>query len=190
MGAKNLDRIPMAEWRRKAETVADMQAQGWDVITKCQACGLAMTVNLDLVGWVAGPRTVLWNRKARCRRIGCSGFVEFQGRPPRRQTYEPLRAPAPSDVPVGGAGTPSPDPNTPRLSMLVETGSDLHVRCTRCDKDYVLTADRAVKAFGRQTTFADMRKALRAECRAGGACEITAGTRLPPDGPMRRPGGV
>ena len=185
MGAKNLDRIPMAEWRRKAETVADMQAQGWDVITRCQACGLAMTVNLDLVGWVSGPGTVLWNRKARCRRIGCSGFVEFQGRPPRRQTYEPLRAPEPSGGVAGGAVAPEP----PLLSMLVETGQDLHVLCIRCDKDYVLTADRAVKAFGRQTTFADMRKTLRAECRAGGDCEVTAGTRLRPDGPPRRPGG-
>lgn len=93
MGSKRLDRIPIAEWRCVAETAADMRAKGWDVITRCQACGLMMPVDLDLIVWRSGAKTSLWNRKARCRRIGCQGWVEFQGRPPGVRLYATLSAP-------------------------------------------------------------------------------------------------
>ena len=95
MGTKNRDRIPIAEWRRAVEAVADMQAKGWDVVTRCQACGLMMAVDLDLIAWRSGAKTSLWNRKARCRRIGCQGWVEFQGRPPGVRVYATLAADEP-----------------------------------------------------------------------------------------------
>jgi hypothetical protein len=49
-----------------------------------------MAVDLDLIAWRSGAKTILWNRKARCRRIG--GWVEFQARFPGRGVYETLAA--------------------------------------------------------------------------------------------------
>jgi hypothetical protein len=64
-----------------------MRAAGWDVISYCRACHLTMRVNLKLVERISGPETVLWNRQSKCRRIGCSGTVEFQGRAPELMTH-------------------------------------------------------------------------------------------------------
>ena len=77
MGLRNYDRWSPEEWRRTAETVAQMHKARWDVLSYCRACHLTMRVDLALVERVSGPHTVLWNRKARCRRIGCDGVVEF-----------------------------------------------------------------------------------------------------------------
>jgi hypothetical protein len=97
MGVKHPDRIPIAEWRFGAETVAAMQAKEWDVISHCLKCGLTMPVDLDLIAWRSGAKTSLWNRRAPCRRIGCQGMVEFQGRPPGRSRHETLTAPWPGE---------------------------------------------------------------------------------------------
>jgi hypothetical protein len=67
MGRRNIERIPIGYFRATVVTVADMQRTRWDVISKCAACGLMMPVDLDLVAWRSGAKTVLWNRKARCR---------------------------------------------------------------------------------------------------------------------------
>lgn len=91
MGARNPDRIPIAQRWRQGRTVADMAAGGWDVISRCEACALAMQVDLKLVARVSGPDTSLWNRRARCRRLLCGGFVEFLGRAPGMDWHEPLR---------------------------------------------------------------------------------------------------
>jgi hypothetical protein len=99
MGSRNLDRVPIREWRRKVETVADMLRERWDVVSKCQACGLMMQTNLRLVARVSGPETSLWNRKEPCRRLGCAGHVEFLARVPGRRDYQPLAAPWPDGKP-------------------------------------------------------------------------------------------
>jgi len=95
MGMRNPDRIPIAMWRSKIETVTDMRAAGWDVVSKCHRCGLMMAVNLRLVG--SGAKTSLWNRKEPCRRIGCGGFVDFLARVPPRGDCQQLTAPWPDD---------------------------------------------------------------------------------------------
>jgi hypothetical protein len=95
LGSRNPDRIRITMRRRKCETVAQMHAAGWDVISKCQACGLIMRVNLKLNAKVSGPSTSLWNRKERCRRLGCTGFVEFQVRASDVGWLETLSAPWP-----------------------------------------------------------------------------------------------
>ena len=83
-----------------------MRAAGWDVISKCHACGLMMAVNLRLVARVSGPVTSLWNRKEPCRRIGCGGFVDFLARVPPRGDYQQLVAPWPEGKSPGpGDGT-------------------------------------------------------------------------------------
>ena len=92
MGLRNYDRWSPEEWRRTAETVAQMRKAGWDVLSYCRACHLTMRVDLALVERVSGPQAVLWNRQARCRRIGCDGVVEFRGKNPKITTYIRLRA--------------------------------------------------------------------------------------------------
>jgi hypothetical protein len=100
MGRKNIDRIPLTDRYGEGQTVAHMAVAGWEVITRCQACGLMMVVDLKLVATVSGPATSLWNRKARCRRIGCNGWVQFQAKAPGMPYYSELaidhdRAPEP-----------------------------------------------------------------------------------------------
>ena len=92
MGSRNPDRVSIQVRRAKCETVEAMRREGWDVLAKCDLCGLLLRVDLALVIRVAGPRTSLWNRKARCRRVGCLGWVEFQARAPGMAWHEALRA--------------------------------------------------------------------------------------------------
>lgn len=94
MGSRNPDRIPFHQRRARCETVADMDAQGWDVISKCLTCGLMMQVDLKLIAKVSGPRTTLWNRRQGCRRLGCIGMVQFLARiPSLNSSHYPLETP-------------------------------------------------------------------------------------------------
>ncbi len=96
---RNLDRVPIHRRRREAETVAQMRDQHWDVISKCQACGLVMKVDLAAVAKAASPKLSLWNRHPRCRRMFCHGRVDFQARAPGMDGHQLLDAewPDPSD---------------------------------------------------------------------------------------------
>lgn len=100
MGAKNPDRIPVAARFGKCRTVADMLSQRWDVISKCQTCDLTMQADLALIARISGPATMLWNRKARCRRLHCAGVVEFMARAPGMAWHEYLRFDAREPDPV------------------------------------------------------------------------------------------
>ncbi len=93
MGHRNSDRVPIAYRRARCETVAQMRRDRWDVISKCEACGLIMRVDLALIIRVRGPAVSLWNRKARCRRLGCGGWVAFQARAPGMDLHDALTAP-------------------------------------------------------------------------------------------------
>jgi hypothetical protein len=99
MGTRNPDRVPLAYRRRRCETVADMIDQGWDVISRCRRCELLMTVDLQMIARVRGPAFSLWCRKSRCRRIGCTGVVEFQAKAPGMAWHEALEAPWPDGKP-------------------------------------------------------------------------------------------
>ncbi len=92
-------RIPIAMRRRGCETVEQMHHAGWDVIACCDACMLIMRVSLPTIIKVRGPTFSLWNRKARCRRFSCVGFVEFRGRAPGMECHDPLTAPWPDHKP-------------------------------------------------------------------------------------------
>ncbi|HLK15667.1 MAG TPA: hypothetical protein VKT78_12765, partial [Fimbriimonadaceae bacterium] len=81
------------DWRRRSETVSDLLRDHIEVISVCTKCDLKMPVDLRLVARVSGPRTSLWNRKARCRRLGCAGFVEFHAKFWGMNIYQPMRAP-------------------------------------------------------------------------------------------------
>lgn len=76
-----------------------MEAQGWDLISRCDQCHLMMRVNLRVVARVKGADFSLWNQKARCRRIGCQGWTSFQARAPGMHFHAPLEAPWPAGKP-------------------------------------------------------------------------------------------
>ena len=92
MGHRNPDRVPLSYRRERCETVSKMRRDGWDVISQCEKCGLTMSVNLALVIRVSGPDVSLWNKKAKCRRLGCRGFVSFLARAPGMPSHEALEA--------------------------------------------------------------------------------------------------
>jgi hypothetical protein len=96
MGRRNYERWPPEAWRRSAKTVARMRANGWTVLAYCPACTLTIAVDLALVERIRGADFSLWNRRAPCRRLGCPGKVEFQGKPPEVVQPFPLRAAWPS----------------------------------------------------------------------------------------------
>jgi hypothetical protein len=95
MGTKSPARIPLAMRRKGCETVEQMHRANWDVLSRCDACALVMRVNLAAIIKVNGPQFSLWNRKARCRRIGCVGFVDFQAKAPGMECHDLLIAPWP-----------------------------------------------------------------------------------------------
>jgi hypothetical protein len=99
MGRTNPDRIPIRDRRRFAETVGQMQAQGWDVIARCDHCRVLLRVDLRVVIQTRGAGFSLWNRKTRCRVVGCTGWASFLGRPPDLTTHRPLSAPWPEGRP-------------------------------------------------------------------------------------------
>jgi hypothetical protein len=96
--------VPLSYRRRKCETVEQMIAQRWDVISHCRKCDLMMVVDLRLIARIKGLGFSLWNKKSRCRRVGCGGFVEFQARSPDMSWHEALEAPWPDGKP------PKPEP--------------------------------------------------------------------------------
>ena len=96
MGGPNPDRVPLMQRRGACETVAQMAAQGWDVISRCQECGLMMRVNLKVIARLKGSDFSLWNQKVRCRRIGCQGWTGFQARAPGMHYHQMLEAPWPA----------------------------------------------------------------------------------------------
>jgi hypothetical protein len=104
MGHRNPDRIPLSWRRTTCETVADMARARWDVISKCQACGLTMQVQLRTIAVVSGPSTSLWNRRAPCRRLLCRGQVEFWAKAPGMASHETLTAEWPDGKPPIGVG--------------------------------------------------------------------------------------
>lgn len=70
-----------------------MLVQGWDVITKCPACGLIMQADLAMIARINGPATSLWNRRPHCRRMGCTGRLEFLAKAPGMGWHETLTTP-------------------------------------------------------------------------------------------------
>lgn len=90
MGQRNPDRVSIRQRHHNGVDVAMMAANRWDVITTCRTCGLSMQVDLRLIARVSGPRTSLWNRHGRCRRLLCGGVVEFMAKAPGMAWHEKL----------------------------------------------------------------------------------------------------
>ncbi|MET0295361.1 MAG: hypothetical protein ABW042_10130 [Phenylobacterium sp.] len=91
MPRRNPARIPLAARRATCEGVEAMRRQGWDVISHCPACGLTMRVDLAALAILKGSDFSLWDRRARCRRIGCAGYASFQARAPDMSWHDALR---------------------------------------------------------------------------------------------------
>jgi hypothetical protein len=92
VGHKNFERWPPIAWRRSAETVGQMRGAHWQVFAYCRTCHLTVTVDLRVIELARGADFSLWNRQAKCRRLGCGGPVEFQGQPPETHFPFALRA--------------------------------------------------------------------------------------------------
>lgn len=88
MGTRNLDRIALYELRHKGETVADMWKLCWRCIAVCEACGIELRVDLVALIRLSGPGLSLWNKTAKCRRVGCDGRVYFMASPPGGRGFE------------------------------------------------------------------------------------------------------
>jgi len=97
MSHRNADRVSISERRGRCETVGQMIAQSWDVITKCPACGLVIQADLVMIARHAGATTSLWNRRPHCRRLGCTGRVEFLAKAPGMAWHEALTTPDPRE---------------------------------------------------------------------------------------------
>jgi hypothetical protein len=82
MGAKNPDRFSPSEWRAAAPTVGAMIDRHWDVQARCRKCGLVLRVDLRLIAAIKTRKAEIWNRTAPCRKVGCNGVVDFEGKPP------------------------------------------------------------------------------------------------------------
>jgi hypothetical protein len=99
VGNRNLDRIPMSDWRAKCETVGQMWRAGWrHVQARCETCRAEFAVDLERVIREKGPNTSLWNRKQGCPKDGCPGPVHFMVRIPGLHFYQPMTAPDPSSA--------------------------------------------------------------------------------------------
>lgn len=93
MGARNLDRIPLHQRRHHAESVAQMAEQHWQVQAWCSDCRVKLKVDLRLVARVRGPGFSLWDKRGRCRAVGCTGAVDFYAQAPGRPGFSPLVSP-------------------------------------------------------------------------------------------------
>ena len=102
MGSRNPDRVPLSARRSRAETVQQMHAEGWDVIAKCDYCRMMLRVDLRVIAKTRGPTFSLWNAKARCKVVGCTGWVTFMAHAPGLNGHQPLTAPWPEGVPPRG----------------------------------------------------------------------------------------
>lgn len=90
MGQRNPDRITLQERYHLGKTVELMAKHGWDVISKCAHCELAMQADLATIALISGKDTILWNRKPRCRRLLCGGHVTFWAKAPGMNGHQPL----------------------------------------------------------------------------------------------------
>ncbi|QUD86967.1 hypothetical protein [Phenylobacterium montanum] len=169
MGAKNLDRIPLSEWRRTIESVWDMMQARWEVATKCRTCGLMMSVDLDLITWISGSRTSLWNKHPRCRRLGCAGFVDFMAKPPGRSNFEPLVA----EWPRGSMERKAWRPET--IGEIVLGPRRLAARCRRCNWSRVLDPGDLISRYGADAPIDQIAESEKGRC-THRPCE--AGLRL------------
>ena len=77
MGARNRDRFTETDWRAASSTVAQIIRNGWPVYAECQACGVRLWVDLETIAARRGPRTDLWGRTGKCKRVGCVGRTVF-----------------------------------------------------------------------------------------------------------------
>jgi hypothetical protein len=90
MASRNLDRIPICEWRPKVQTVEHMINEGWLVKARCGTCRLELDVDLFRVATLRSPYLVLWDRDTGCRGHGCKGRMTFLAKVPRTHVFQPL----------------------------------------------------------------------------------------------------
>ncbi len=90
MSTKQPERIPFQHFHFQFRAVGLMIENGWTVVSRCEV-QLQMSVDLALTVKVKGPDATLCNRGQRCKKVGCSGWVYFLGKHPRRIGFDALK---------------------------------------------------------------------------------------------------
>jgi hypothetical protein len=171
MGFRKPENWKPEDWRATAETVGAMRKAHWDIIAHCLSCHLTLRVDTAVIIQLRGPNVSLWNKQAPCKKVGCKGSMEFQGRPPQLSRHFALRA----EWPIHAAQKPG----SHQIGDLIGAKTDLEVRCVCCGRgpEYTRPAD-AVETHGRQTTFRELSLRLRRACKHPG-CSVDARARGP-----------
>jgi hypothetical protein len=63
---------------RSKRTIAAMIEHGFSSYAYCPACRLYREVDLNKLMATKGPAYSLWNRRCRCKKPGCTGWVRFK----------------------------------------------------------------------------------------------------------------
>lgn len=86
----NPDEAPEPITRAAADTIGQMMAREWRVLSHCSRCRLQMFVDLPTLAQLRGPDFSLWNRHPVCRSIGCFGRVTFEAQPKQPASFQRL----------------------------------------------------------------------------------------------------
>ena len=70
-----------------------MYEHGWKLRSYCRQCRTELELPWPMVIRTLGPNYVLWNRMGKCRKVMCSGQVEFRALPDPRAHWQQLVAP-------------------------------------------------------------------------------------------------
>jgi hypothetical protein len=62
---------------RTRRTLAEMVESGFESFARCPTCGFHKEIDLPALLAKVGPDYSLWNRRCRCRRPNCIGWVRF-----------------------------------------------------------------------------------------------------------------
>lgn len=82
MGARNLSRFTVDDWRAACPTVSLMRQARWEVVAVCPVCDLQFAVSLAVIEAVRGPGYSLWGRSCACVRRWCHGEALYFVQPP------------------------------------------------------------------------------------------------------------
>lgn len=93
MTTRGPDTFSASELHAACPTVGAMEKRNWDVISECLKCGLRLQVNLKVVIAIKGPGFSLFDRRTRCKKLGCGGTAIFAIKVPRGSFHQRIDNP-------------------------------------------------------------------------------------------------
>lgn len=99
MGSFNRDIHIAVPTPADALTLGQMERAGWELVARCNRCGVVLSVDVKVLIRLHGEDAVWWGRRPRCRVLACSGRVEFGARAWRMGSWESLaRTPTAEEI--------------------------------------------------------------------------------------------